>query len=154
MIGLEPVVHAFIKWTIQKNGRLTVDAIAEIWPLVVGRVWARNTCVSALKGDQLRIRVPDSVWLAELRYHSERIVGRLARFLPEDVRPIKSIRFEVGNVPTQGVSHGAQGSSPSPDVGPLSDEMEEALKSIDDQPLRELLGRVVKLNHGLNDRPE
>ena len=151
MIGLEPVVHAFIRWTIKKNDRLTVDAIAEIWPLVVGKTWARNTCVSALKGTQLRVLVPDSVWLAELRYQSGRIVERLARFLPEEVSPISSIRLEVGIVPSQGVSHVAQGSSTSPTLGPLSEEMEEALQSIDDQPLRELLGRVVRLKHGLNE---
>ena len=147
MLGLEPVIHAYVAWAVQKHGRLLLETIQTIWPISVGRVWAEHTQPKGLRGGRLDVAVADNVWLNELRFQNERVLTRLNRLLPEGVAPIRSLRLELGDVELQRADHSE--SKLEPDVRvPLTEEQAEGIARISDPRLREIVSRVIERDVG------
>lgn len=147
MLGLEPVIHAYVAWAVQKHGRLELDTIQAIWPISVGRVWAEHTQPKGLRGGRLDVAVVDNVWLNELRFQSERVLARLNRLLPKEVTPLRSLRLEVGHVELRAMDQ----SEGQPDPGvrtPLTEEQAEGIAKIADPTLREIVSRVIERDVG------
>jgi hypothetical protein len=150
MLGLEPVVQAYLAWAIERRGRLDLEALAAVWPIAMGATWARYTRPYALAGGRLEVEVPDGVWMAELHYQAPGIVARLNRMLPAGVPRIETLRSRVGS----GGWPQAPVAAPPPTVneGALLAEHGAALENIGDAELRRLVGRVVRRTAGRSDR--
>lgn len=146
MLGLEPIVRTYIAWTVRQRGGLDLEAMREIWPIVVGRTMARRTRPKALRGTRLEVGVPDGTWLSELRFHTNRILERINRMLPDSVGPIGSVRFSVGGHPEWSPEPDADGEASS--AVPLTAEQREALEQIADPELRAVVARVIERDSG------
>ena len=147
MLGLEPVIHAYVAWAVKKSGRLELSTIQAIWPISVGRVWAQHTQPKRLSGGRLDVAVVDSVWLNELRFQSERILKRLNRLFPDGVKPIRSLRLTLGNVEPQRAGRGEMKVDPNIRV-PLTEEQRAGIARISDPKLREVVCRVIERDVG------
>lgn len=146
MLDFEPVVQAYVAWSIRRHGRLTVDAMQTIWPLVVGRAWAQRTRPEHLVRGRLEVAVVDGVWLSELRYQRERIVSRLNRLLPSETAQVTELRLRVGEVGATHVPR-AVGEREGGRI-PLTAGQREGLDRIDDPGLKSLIGRIVERDMG------
>jgi hypothetical protein len=146
MRGLEPIVRAFVRWSVDRRGRLDLETLEAIWPLAVGRVWGERTRPKALRGPRLEVAVPDGVWLAELRFQRERILERLNDLLPEEAGRLESIRLTVGGAPAWAPTRPP--SEAAEERVPLTVEQEEALDAIDDPELRAVVARVIERDTG------
>lgn len=151
MLGLEPVVRAYIARSIRLRGVLDLRAITDIWPIVVGRSMAERTRPKRFDRRRLEIGVPDSMWASELRFQGEQILKRINNLMPEDGHRIESIRFSVG-----GYSEAVPATRPPKPVErsiPLTDEQKDALKHIADPELRALVAQVIERDIGrLNEQ--
>ncbi len=146
MLGLEPVVHAYVIWAIRQRGRLDVEILRAIWPLAVGRVWAERTQPQTLSGPVLEVVVADAVWLSELRFQQDRIRGRLNGLLPASVKRITKLKLKVGHVAPVVRS---EVSEPKQELRvPLTDEQRTEVEKISDPSLRAIVSRVVERDVG------
>lgn len=146
MLGLEPVVRAYLSWVARREGRLTIQALETVWPIAVGRVWAQHTRPHALRGGKLEVAVPDSVWQSELRFQRQRILERLSRFWPERVAPITAILFSVGEVGPRAAA--PAGRAKKRERIPLTELQEQSAAGIRDPALRSLVTRVIERDDG------
>jgi hypothetical protein len=151
LIGLEPVIRAYLAWILEQNKRLDVEAIETVWGLAVGGSWASHTQPTALSGTTLEVTVPDSVWLSELRFQSERILSRLNRLLPSDCPPIERLRLVIGAPARPGRAEPARETGKSARI-PLNEEQRAALETIADPGLRDLVSRVIERDTGRADK--
>jgi hypothetical protein len=94
-----------------------------------------------LQRDTLFVRVSDSVWMQQLHFLKQDILGKINHLL--DGKTVKNIHFSLGEVPPP-----AAGSKPAPaDTRPLKARdrkmIEENTASIADPELRDILKKVM-----------
>ena len=151
MLGLEPVVRAYIARSVRLRGGLDLLAITDIWPIVVGRKMAQRTRPKKFDRKRLDVGVPDSMWASELRFQGDKILNRINGLMPEGAQPIKSIRFSVG-----GYTDSSQPMRPpkAPEQPlPLTEEQKDALEHIADPELRAIVAQVMERDPGRQNEP-
>lgn len=115
-----------------------------IWRRAVGPQIAAQTHPDTLKRGVLFVRVSAPVWMHQLQFMKEEILGRINELTgPEEVR---NLRFSVGEIPPSPPG-GAQVQPLDPVLPPLAGRdrtmMRESLETVRDPELRAILERVM-----------
>ncbi len=115
-----------------------------IWRRAVGPQIASQTHPDSLKRGVLFVRVSAPVWMHQLQFMKEEILGKLNELsFPEEVR---NLHFSIGEIPTPPPG-GANPPAPDPDLPPLAGRdrtmMRESLDTVRDPELREIMERVM-----------
>jgi hypothetical protein len=118
--------------------------LLNIWRQAVGPQIAAQTHPDTLKRGVLFVRVSAPVWMHQLQFMKEEILGRINGLSsPEEVR---SLRFCIGEIPTSPLG-GAQGPPLDPALPPLAGRdrtmIRESLDTVRDPELRTILERVM-----------
>lgn len=115
-----------------------------LWKGAVGPQISSQTHPDSLKRGTLFVRVSAPVWMHQLQFMKEEIIGKLNQLLaPEEVR---DLRFSIGEIPAAPPG-GTAGPAPDPDLPPLAGRdrtmILNSLDGIRDPELREILERVM-----------
>jgi hypothetical protein len=127
----------------------------EIWRRAVGPQIAAQTCPEKMKRGILFVRVSSSVWMHQLQFLKEEILGRLNELSREAA--IGGLFFSLGEIPA---SPPGTDDPPLPDPGfrPLGNRdlnlVRKSLEAVRDPELREILGRVMTLEIARRRRQE
>jgi hypothetical protein len=118
--------------------------LLDIWRRAVGPQIAAQTHPETLKRGVLFVRVSAPVWMHQLQFMKEEILGRIGDLSgPEEVR---SLRFCIGEIPPSPRA-GGQAPPHDPALPPLAGRdrtmMRESLETIQDPELRTILERVM-----------
>lgn len=118
--------------------------LLNIWRRAVGPQIAAQTHPDKLKRGSLFVRVSAPVWLHQLQFMKEEILGRINELTGKD--EITRLVLTIGELPTaSSVSAGQQ--PPEIPLSPLPvrdrNVMRESLTTIRDSELREILERVM-----------
>ena len=118
--------------------------LLDIWRRAVGPHIAAQTHPDTLKRGVLFVRVSAPVWLHQLQFMKEEILGRIGKLCgPEEVR---NLRFCIGEIPAPPPG-GAEATLPDSALPPLAGRdramMRESLETIRDPELRAILERVM-----------
>jgi hypothetical protein len=124
--------------------------LVELWRRAVGPRIAAQTYPETLKRGVLFVRVSAAVWMHQLQFLKEEILGKLNELNGKE--EIRSLFFTVGEI----ASPRPDGTGPAPaDPGllPLPGRdrrmMKESLNAVRDPELREILERVMAKEIGL-----
>ncbi len=115
-----------------------------IWRRAVGPQIASQTHPDSLKRGTLFVRVSAPVWMHQLQFMKEEIMGKLNElFAPEEVH---TLRFCIGEIPAAPPG-GATPPVPDPDLPPLAGRdrtmIRKSLDAVQDPELRAILERVM-----------
>ncbi|MCL5808420.1 MAG: DUF721 domain-containing protein [Deltaproteobacteria bacterium] len=118
--------------------------LLNIWRRAVGPQIAAQTHPDKLKRGSLFVRVSAPVWLHQLQFMKEEILGRINELTGKD--EITRLVLTIGELPTaSSVAAGQQ--PPEPPLSPLPvrdrNVMRESLATVRDSELREILERVM-----------
>jgi hypothetical protein len=118
--------------------------LLDTWRRAVGPQIAAQTHPDTLKRGVLFVRVSAPVWMHQLQFMKEEILGRIGELTgPEEVR---NLRFCIGEIPPP-PPDGAKPSPPDPPLPPLAGRdrtmMRESLEAVRDPELRVILERVM-----------
>jgi hypothetical protein len=118
--------------------------LLDMWRRAVGPQIAAQTHPDTLKRGVLFVRVSAPVWMHQLQFMKEEILGRVRELLgPEEVR---NLRFCIGEIPLSPPG-GAQAPPIDPALPPLAGRdrtmMRESLENVRDPELRTILERVM-----------
>ncbi len=118
--------------------------LVEAWGQAVGPQIASQSRPEHLKRETLSVKVASSVWMQQLFFLKEEIIGKVNAALGNS---IKDIRFTIGPLPPPPEGANRQSLSPPLPSGPLKERdkkmMEACLGSLADQELREIIRRVM-----------
>ena len=145
MIAFKPIIAQYLQQVLLRNGEVTPDAMAEIWPLVVGQIFAARSRVLDYREETLFVEGEDQAWVEALEQQKAGIVDRINRLLPRSEPPISGLAFSV-SVQLFSKPMKKSKARPSEKPRPLN---EEDLSVIHDPELRRLVGRVVGRHRGL-----
>ena len=111
------------------------------WNNVVGDRIVAHTRPEKLQRDTLFVSVSDSVWMQQLHFLKQDILGKINQLL--DGKAVKNIHFSLGDVPPP-----AAGNKPAPDdIRPLKARdrkmIEENAAAIADPELRDIVKKVM-----------
>jgi len=111
------------------------------WNKVVGDRIVAHTRPEKLQRDTLFVSVSDSVWMQQLHFLKQDILGKINQLL--DGKTVKNIHFSLGVVPPP-----AAGNKPAPDdIRPLKARdrkmIEENTAAIADPELRDIVKKVM-----------
>jgi hypothetical protein len=115
-----------------------------LWKRAVGPQIAAQTHPDALKRGVLFVRVSAPVWMHQLQFMKEEILGRIGDIAGRE--EVRTLRFCIGEIPP---SHQAGGQAPFLDAAlpPLTGRdramVRESLETVRDQELRAILERVM-----------
>ena len=116
--------------------------LADLWEKAVGPQIAAQSRPGNLRKGVLFVKVSSSVWMQQLHFLKEEIIGK---FNVLEKTPIKDIRFSIGQLPSPGKG---EGHVPLPLSTHLLKErdkkmMEDCLAPLADQELKELIKRAM-----------
>jgi hypothetical protein len=118
--------------------------LRDLWNRAVGPQIASRTLPEALRRGALHVRVSAPVWLHQLQFLKEEILGRLREISGSD--EIRSLFFAIGEVPVPPARADAAPPVP-PDLAPLKkrdrEMMRQCLDSLADPELRAIVERVM-----------
>ncbi len=118
--------------------------LLDTWRRAVGPQIAAQTHPDTVKRGVLFVRVSAPVWMHQLQFMKEEILGRLRELSgPEEVQ---NLRFSIGEIPPPppGGAHAPQIDSALPPLaGRDRTMMRESLETIRDPELRTILERVM-----------
>lgn len=129
------------KLSLNLSGDPEVKRLREAWDKAVGARILAHARPEKLQRDTLFVRVSDSVWMQQLHFLKQDILGKINHLL--DGKTVKNIHFSLGEVPPP-----AAGKEPVPaDTRPLKARdrkmIEENTASIADPELRDILKKVM-----------
>jgi len=118
--------------------------LLNIWGRAVGPQIAAQTHPDTLKRGTLFVRVSAPVWLHQLQFMKEEILGKLNELSGKE--EIKGLFFTIGDIPTPPPGSAGQ-PPPTPPLSGLPGRdrnmMRESLAAIRDPELREVLEQVM-----------
>jgi hypothetical protein len=118
--------------------------LLDLWGRAVGPQIAAQTHPEAVKRGVLFVRVSASVWLHQLQFMKEEILGKVRKLSSPD--EVRNIFFSVGEIPA---SPSGRRQNPETELVPpliLTRDrtmVRESLQAISDPDLREILERVM-----------
>jgi hypothetical protein len=123
--------------------------LLDTWRRAVGPQIAAQTHPETLKRGVLFVRVSAPVWMHQLQFMKEEILGRIKELSgPDEVR---SLFFSIGEIPPPPPG-GATPPPPDPALPPLTGRdrtmMRESLEAVRDPELRAVLERVISREIG------
>jgi hypothetical protein len=114
------------------------------WRRAVGPQIAAQTHPDAVKRKTLFVRVSAPVWLHQLQFMKEEILGRINELYGKE--EVRGLHFAIGDIPPPPPG-GLEQSPPAPPLAglPLRDRnmMRESLATVRDPELKEILERVM-----------
>jgi hypothetical protein len=123
--------------------------LLDLWKEAVGPQIAARTLPETVKRGALYVRVSSPVWLHQLQFLKEEIIGKVNELSGKE--EIRSLFLSIGEVPPPPPDP-ADPPSAAPAPAPLRkrdrDMMRESLAAVKDPELREILGRVMSREIG------
>jgi hypothetical protein len=123
----------------------TDRCLLDLWTRAVGPQIAARTLPEAVKRGALYVRVSSSVWLHQLQFLKEEILGKFNE-LSGKKEEIRSLFLSIGEIPPPPPDT-ADPSAVAPTPAPLRkrdrEMMRESLAAVTDPELREILERVM-----------
>jgi predicted nucleic acid-binding Zn ribbon protein len=124
--------------------RLEDRQLREVWGKAVGPQIASQSRPEHLRGEILLVKVANSVWMQQLYFLKEEIIGKVNTTLGKT--SVKDIRFAIGQLPVSpDQSHESGFRTPS--TVPLKERdkkmMDACLDTLADQELKEIIRRVM-----------
>jgi len=118
--------------------------LLDLWSRAVGPQIAARTLPETVKRGTLYVRVSSSVWLHQLQFLKEEILGKVNELSGKE--EIRSIFFSIGEIPPP-----PPGTADPPPAAPVPaplrkrdrEMMRESLDAVRDPELREILERVM-----------
>jgi hypothetical protein len=124
--------------------RLEDRRLREVWEKAVGPQIASQSRPEHLRREILLVKVANSVWMQQLHFLKEEIIGKVNTVLGKTA--VKDVRFAIGQMPAspdQGLEPGFRTRS----LGPLKEKdkkmMDTCLDTLADQELKEIVRRVM-----------
>ncbi|MDP2268911.1 MAG: DUF721 domain-containing protein [Deltaproteobacteria bacterium] len=118
--------------------------LIEVWGKAVGPQIASQSRPEHLRREILLVKVANSVWMQQLHFLKEEIIGKVNTALGKP--SVKDIRFAIGQLPAspdQGHESGFRALS----AGPLKERdkkmMDTCLDTLADQELKDIIRRVM-----------
>lgn len=115
-----------------------------VWEQAVGPQIASQSRPEYLKRETLSVKVASSVWMHQLHFLKEEILGKVNASLGSPA--VKDIRFTIGPLPPS-PEESNESAVPLPPPGLLKERdkrmMEACLDSLTDQELKEIIRRVM-----------
>ena len=142
----EPLREILLKILRKRNipHTATDPRLQELWSRAVGPQIAARTLPETVKRGTLHVRVSAPVWLHQLQFLKEEILGKLHELSGNE--EIRSLFFAIGEVPPPPASAVDPPPMPS-DQAPLKkrdrEMMRQSLETIGDPELRTILERVM-----------
>lgn len=118
--------------------------LSAVWEEAVGPQIASQSRPEHLRREKLSVKVASSVWMHQLHFLKEEILGKVNAGLGSAA--VKDIRFTIGFVPPPPeVGHGVVAPLPPPGLLKERDKrmMEGCLESLPDEELKEIIRRVM-----------
>jgi predicted nucleic acid-binding Zn ribbon protein len=118
--------------------------LVDLWRRAVGQRIAAQTYPESQKRGVLFVRVSAAVWLHQLQFLKEEILGKLSELKGKE--EIRSLFFSIGEIPAPppgGSDLGQTDSGPVPLSGRDRRTMKESLHAVQDPELREIIERVM-----------
>ena len=82
--------------TIRHNPEEQLLEVFEIWNQIVGASVSQNAQPTAFKGKLLLVEVNSSVWMQQLQFLKEDIIGKINATIGETV--VEDIKFKIGTL--------------------------------------------------------
>jgi len=142
----EPIREILLKILRKRNIPHTAkdQRLLDLWSRAVGPQIAARTLPETVKRGTLHVRVSAPVWLHQLQFLKEEILGKLHELSGNE--EIRSLFFAIGEVPPPPAAAADPPPVPS-DQAPLKkrdrEMMRQSLETIGDPELREILERVM-----------
>ena len=118
--------------------------LLDTWRRAVGPQIAAQTHPETLKRGVLFVRVSAPVWMHQLQFMKEEILGRISEL--SGMEEVRNLRFSIGEIPAPPPG-GTQVPPLDPTLPPLAGRdrtmMRESLEAIQDPELRTILERVM-----------
>ena len=118
--------------------------LLDLWTRAVGPQIAARTLPETLKRGTLHVRVSAPVWLHQLQFLKEEILGKVNRLTGKE--EIRTLYFSIGEIPSPppGTADPPPATSASASLQKRDREMmRESLDAVRDPELREILERVM-----------
>lgn len=118
--------------------------LLNIWRRAVGPQIAAQTHPGTLKRGTLHVRVSAPVWLHQLHFMKEEILGKINELSGKDA--VRALFFTIGDIPSPPPGSAGEPPPASP-LSPLPDRdrnmIRESLATVRDPELQEILERVM-----------
>ena len=118
--------------------------LAAVWEQAVGPQIASQSRPEYLRKETLAVKVASSVWMHQLHFLKEEIIGKVNASMGSPV--VKDIRFTIGPFPPLS-GESKEASVPLFQPGPLKERDKKmvaaCLESLPDEELREIIRRVM-----------
>lgn len=118
--------------------------LREVWDKAVGPQIASQSRPEHLRREIMLVRVANSVWMQQLHFLKEEIIGKVNNALGNT--SVKDIRFAIGQLPAsphQGHETGFRARSTMPLKERDKKMMDTCLDTLADQELKEIVRRVM-----------
>jgi len=122
--------------------------LLDLWRKAVGPQIALQTHPDRLKRGTLFVRVSAPVWMHQLQFLKEEILGKLNTLAAQD--EIRNLQFSIGEIPAPPPGAGREPESPAlpPLTGRDRTMMRDSLETVRDPELKEILERVMQKEIG------
>ena len=141
------IIGAILRKVLKKRNiphTSTDRRLLDLWTEAVGPQIAARTLPEAIKRGTLYIRVSSPVWLHQLQFLKEEILGKVNKLSGKE--EIRSLHLSIGEVPSPPAGTYDR-STAVPPPAPLRkrdrEMMRESLATVADPELREILERVM-----------
>jgi predicted nucleic acid-binding Zn ribbon protein len=141
------IIGAILRKVLKKRNiphTSTDQRLIDLWTAAVGPQIAARTLPEAIKRGTLYVRVSSPVWLHQLQFLKEEILGKVNELSGRE--EIRSLHLSIGEVPSPAAGR-AESSAAAPSSAPLlkrdREMMRESLAAVTDPELREILERVM-----------
>ena len=129
--------------------------LVDLWRKAVGPQIAAQTHPDTLKRGSLFIRVSAPVWLHQLQFMKEEILGKMNELLVRE--EVRHLFLTIGELPSS-PARTAELTSPDPVLSPLLERdrqmIRDSLATVRDPELREIMERVMTREIGHRRRGE
>lgn len=121
--------------------------LLSLWQQAVGPIISSQTHPLGIKRGILQVRVSAPVWLHQLQFLKEEIIGKFNELSPS--HNVRQLKLVIGDIP----SPAPEASLPArPDFGQLTardrNMIRESLSAVKDEELKEIIERVMKKEIG------
>lgn len=121
--------------------------LLSLWQQAVGPIVSAQTHPVGVRRTVLQVRVSSPVWLHQLQFLKEEIIGRLNELSPS--HNIRQLKLVIGEIPAP---RPEAAKASRPDFGQLTPRdrsmIRESLSAVRDEELREIIERVMKKEIG------
>ncbi len=118
--------------------------LVDTWEQAVGPQIAAQSRPESIKRDILFVKVSSSVWMQQLHFLKEEMIGKVNALLAGAT--VKDIRFSIGCLPSP-AKGGKEAAAMPLSAGHLKERdkkmIDTCLASLDDQELKEIIKRVM-----------